>query len=122
MNDTIPQPPEGRPPLTAEAVMIKLSTYEGINDDSTSYMQSRLAALEEALVSRKARRRLRRAIRQADRDYAWAGPTFLHRRDEACSADFHFYGYMGGPAIGGPAVERNYFPFGKPPGRDGGDR
>jgi hypothetical protein len=122
MNHTISQPPEGRPPLTAEQVMIALSNYEGIEADSISYLGARIGALEEALISRRARRRLRRAYRQTDKAYRWAGESFRERRFEATSADESLFGFMGGPAIGGPAAERDYFPYGKPPGRHGGDR
>lgn len=79
-----PHHPADQPePVTAEYLAAQLrwlDFYEGYWDDD---VHARLIALEEALVSRKARRALRRQIREADRTFAWAGPGFRARRVEA---------------------------------------
>jgi len=75
-------------------------------DEMAGHLEWRVAALEEALVSRRARRRLVRVIRRADRAYRWVGPSFFQRRFEATVADWLLYGWQGGPAIGGRAIKR----------------
>jgi hypothetical protein len=50
-----------------------------LNDSLVSDLEVRIIALEEAVVSRRARRRLARSIRRADKAYRWAGSFFAAR-------------------------------------------
>jgi hypothetical protein len=50
--------------------------------------ENRISALEEVIAARWPRsvlvkRRLRRRLRQIDRDYSWAGQSFASRQSEA---------------------------------------
>ena len=49
------------------------------NDSLVSDLEVRIIALEEAVASRRARRRLARSIRRADKAYRWAGSFFAAR-------------------------------------------
>jgi hypothetical protein len=55
-------------PTWRQAIELELLD-DSLHDD----MALRVAALELALVDRRARRRLRRQIRQGQRDFAWVG-------------------------------------------------
>ena len=60
------------------------AVYESwLNDRIDEVTTRRITALEEALVSRRARRRLRRAIRESVAAHSWAAPGFYGRRLEA---------------------------------------
>ena len=49
------------------------------NDSLMSDLEARIIALEEAVTSRRARRRLARSIREACKTYRWAGSFFAAR-------------------------------------------
>jgi hypothetical protein len=49
------------------------------NDSLVSDLEVRIIALEEAVASRQARRRLARSIRCAHKAYGWAGSFFAAR-------------------------------------------
>jgi hypothetical protein len=49
------------------------------NDSLVSDLEVRIIALEEAVASRRARRRLARSIRRAHNAYQWAGSFFAAR-------------------------------------------
>lgn len=57
------------------------------NDSLMSELEFRIIALEEALVSRRARRRLARSIRRAHKTYQWAG-SFSAARLESTTYDW----------------------------------
>ena len=79
MTTTIPRQPPSRAwhPTWHDLNSVMLT------DDSMHWaLERRVIALEEALVSRRARRRLRREIRAGARVYAWAG-SFEAGRAEA---------------------------------------
>jgi hypothetical protein len=50
-------------------------------DSLVSDLEVRIIALEEAVASRRARRRLARSIRRAHKAYRWAGSFFAARLD-----------------------------------------
>jgi hypothetical protein len=60
-------------------------TWEDYNADAASTdsqisdLEVRIIALEEAVASRRARRRLARSIRRAHKAYRWAGSFFAAR-------------------------------------------
>ena len=62
--------------------------FELMTDSLAEALERRVTELEHALCSRPARRRLRRAIRRADRAFAWAGPGFWDRRLEATTCEW----------------------------------
>jgi hypothetical protein len=65
-------------------MLVRELIYQSWDDDWwDTYIQYRLAALEEAIASRRSRRLLRRKIREADQMFAWAGRDFRARRVEA---------------------------------------
>ena len=79
MSTTIPhQPPTRRDHPTWHDLNSVMLT----DDSLLEQLERRVIRLEEALVSRRARRRLRREIRQAADAYAWAG-SFESGRYEA---------------------------------------
>lgn len=86
--NTIPPIPGGVP-LAAEVDRLRREcVYDSlVTDELATALELRVSALEEALISRRARRRLRRALRESDATYAWAGPTFADRRAEAAGAE-----------------------------------
>jgi hypothetical protein len=49
------------------------------NDSLMADLEVRIIALEEALTSRRARRRLIRSIREASKTYQWAGSFYAAR-------------------------------------------
>ena len=57
--------------------------YEQVNDRLDEALQRRVAMLELALVDRRIRRRLRRVIRQGQRDFAWAADDAVGIRQES---------------------------------------
>jgi hypothetical protein len=57
------------------------------NDSLVSDLEVRIIALEEAVVSRRARRRLARSIRRAHKAYRWAG-SFLAARLESTTHEW----------------------------------
>jgi hypothetical protein len=83
------------PPNSSETVSSVISeqppsrrwhpTWEDYNADSASNdslvsdLEVRIIALEEAVASRRARRRLARSIRRAHQTYRWAGSFFAAR-------------------------------------------
>ncbi len=79
--------------------------YADIADSDTSHLELRVTLLEEALVSWRARRRLRRTIRRSAAAYAWVAPSFRSRREEATGLDWIAYGHAGGPAVRPDAME-----------------
>jgi len=79
LSTTIPhQPPTRRDHPTWHDLNSVMLTDDSLHEQ----LERRVIALEEALVSRRARRRLRREIRSARRAYAWAG-DFTAARYEA---------------------------------------
>lgn len=79
---TPPQHPAGDPGTLdyLSAQLRWMDWNDGYWDDG---LHRRLIQLEEALVDRKARRRLRREIRGSVRMFSWAGSSFHARRVEA---------------------------------------
>ena len=57
------------------------------NDSLMSDLEARIIALEEAAMSRRARRRLARSIREASKTYQWAG-TFYAARLESTTQEW----------------------------------
>jgi hypothetical protein len=49
------------------------------NDSLMADLEVRIIALEEALTSRRARRRLARSIRESSKTYQWAGSFYAAR-------------------------------------------
>ena len=49
------------------------------NDSLMADLEVRIIALEEAVMSRRARRRLARTIREASKTYQWAGSFYAAR-------------------------------------------
>jgi hypothetical protein len=85
MSATIPPTPSARQPgeaWTADRLAVELIRQQWSQQPYETVMERRLAALEEAVVSSRARRRLRREIRRRLRQFAWAGPDFWSRRVE----------------------------------------
>jgi hypothetical protein len=81
----IPPAPPGRQPgeaWTADRLAAELIWHQWVQQSYEAVTERRLAALEEAVVSRRARRRLRRGIRRRLRQFTWAGPDFWSRRIE----------------------------------------
>ncbi|HUC27847.1 MAG TPA: hypothetical protein VMA73_34555 [Streptosporangiaceae bacterium] len=79
-----PRPvPHRREPWTAARLAAELIWRDRADQPYEIVRERRLAALEEALVSRRARRRLRRELSHGARRFAWAGPSFYARRIEA---------------------------------------
>ena len=85
MNHTISQQP---PTRRWHPTWYDVNTLSLLDDSLTDMLERRIIALEEALVSRRARRRLRREIRQADRFWRPAAPTFAARRLEITTYDW----------------------------------
>jgi hypothetical protein len=77
-----PVPHRGEP-WTAGRLAAELMWRDWADQPYEIVCERRLAALEEALVSRRARRRLRRELSNGARRFAWAGPSFFARRTEA---------------------------------------
>jgi hypothetical protein len=79
-----PTPPAGQPgeAWTADGLAGELIRQQWTQQPYETVIERRLAALEEAVVSGRARRRLRREIRRRLRQFAWAGPDFWSRRVE----------------------------------------
>jgi hypothetical protein len=61
------------------------------NDSLMSELEARVIALEEALTSRRARRRLVRSIREAIKTYRWAGSFYAARLESTT------YEWLNGP-------------------------
>ena len=61
------------------------------NDSLVSDLEARIIALEEAVTSRRARRRLARSIREACKTYQWAGSFFAARLESTT------YEWLNGP-------------------------
>lgn len=78
-----PVPPARQPgeAWTAERLAAEIIWQQWADQPYETVIERRLAALEEALVSRRARR-LRREIRRRVKQFAWAGPDFWSRRIE----------------------------------------
>jgi hypothetical protein len=74
-----PQPGEA---WTADRLAAELMWQQWADQPYQTVIERRLAALEEAVVSGRARRRLRREIRHRVGKFAWAGPDFWSRRIE----------------------------------------
>jgi hypothetical protein len=85
-----PTRPDRRPgdPWTPDSLAGELIWQQWVDDSYDDVTERRLIALEEALVSRKARRRLRREIRKSAGRFAWVGSEFTWRRLEAVSNDW----------------------------------
>src|ERR1700747_3404287 len=95
-------------------------TWEDYNADCASTdslvsdLEVRLIALEEAVASRRARRRLARSIRRAHKAYRWAGSFFAARLESTTHA------WLNGPrwlAEGREGAERGPGGRGCLPGR-----
>jgi hypothetical protein len=85
MSAIIPPAPPPRQPgeaWTADRLAAELIRQQWTRQPFEAAVERRLAALEEAVVSGRARRRLRREIRRRIRQFAWAGPDFGSRRAE----------------------------------------
>jgi hypothetical protein len=85
MSAIIPPAPSARQPgetWTADRLAAELVRQQWTQQPYEAAIERRLAALEEAVVSGRARRRLRRGIRRRLRQFAWAGPDFWSRRTE----------------------------------------
>jgi hypothetical protein len=61
------------------------------NDSLMSGLEARIIALEEAVTSRRARRRLARSIREACKRYQWTGSFFAARLESTT------YEWLNGP-------------------------
>ena len=85
MSFIIPPRPVRQPgePWTADQLAAELIWRDWADQPYAVVRERRLAALEEALVSRRARRRLRRELSKGVRRFAWAGRSFYARRTEA---------------------------------------
>jgi hypothetical protein len=84
MSNMPPRPaPHRGEPWTAGRLAAELMWRAWADQPYEIVRERRLAALEEALVSRRARRRLRRELSNGARKFAWAGPSFYARRIEA---------------------------------------
>jgi hypothetical protein len=84
MSNMPPRPvPHRGEPWTAGRLAAELMWRDWADQPYEIVRERRLAALEEALVSRRARRRLRRELSHGARRFAWAGPSFYARRIEA---------------------------------------
>jgi hypothetical protein len=93
---TIPaQPPPGD---SGDSWTRSVVEYANVTDSIDGHLERRVAALEEALMSRRARRRLRRMIRETNANFPAA--TFTVSRFEATGNDWLVYGHQGGPAVG----------------------
>jgi hypothetical protein len=77
---TQPQPPP-------DDLWAELAGMEDHADASDHLLEARVAALEEALVSRRARRRLLRQLRRSARAYRWTG-SFAASRGEQAGYDY----------------------------------
>jgi hypothetical protein len=77
---TQPQPPP-------DDLWAELAGLEDHSDADSHLLESRVAALEEALVSWRARRRLRRSLRRSSRAYKWTG-SFAASRGEQAGYDY----------------------------------
>jgi hypothetical protein len=86
-----PNPP-GAGPNWPQAI-----EFELVTDSLAEALERRVAALEHALCSPAARRRLRRNIRRANRAFAWAGPDFWDRRLESTTSEW-LSGSLAAPA------------------------
>jgi hypothetical protein len=75
----LPQPPSRRWHPTWH----DFNTESASIDSLVSELEVRIIALEEAVASRRARRRLARSIRRADKAYRWAGSFFAARLEWA---------------------------------------
>lgn len=64
------------------------NTFEIVTDSLNEALERRVAALEHAVCSASARRRLRYQIRSSNRLFAWAGPDFWTRRLEATTSQW----------------------------------
>jgi hypothetical protein len=85
MSAIIPPAPPARQPgdaWTADRLAAELIRQQWAQQSYETLNERRLAALEEAVVSGRARRRLRREIRRRLRRFAWAGSDFWSRRTE----------------------------------------
>jgi hypothetical protein len=85
MSGIIPPVPSDRQPgeaWTADRLAAELIWRQWADQPYEAAIERRLAALEEAVVSGRARRRLRREIRRRVKQFAWAGPDFWSRRIE----------------------------------------
>jgi hypothetical protein len=81
----VPARPDRQPgdPWTISTLVQELIHQSYDDDWWETYLHHRVVELEHALVSRRARRALRRQIRDSADTFAWAGPTFRDRRMEA---------------------------------------
>jgi len=77
-----PTRPPGEP-LTVEFLNAQLRWLDWQDGYWNDSLHRRLIALEEAVVSRKARRRLRRQLRESAETFRWADSVFYGRRLEA---------------------------------------
>ena len=82
---TPPERPSRQPgePWTANQIAAELLWLDWSDQPWQIVQERRLLALEEALVSRRARRRLRRELRESAATFAWASDSFGGRRMEA---------------------------------------
>jgi hypothetical protein len=72
-------------PWTAYTLAAELMWLRHCDDWWVQLLQQRVVALEEALVDRRAWRRLRRGIRRPAAAYNWVGRDFYGRRLEDVS-------------------------------------
>lgn len=85
----------------------EIARYVNTSDSIETHAELRLAALEEVLAARwpgrvLVRRRLARAIRRGNRNFP--RETFALSRFEATMNDWLYFGWRGGPAVGGPLI------------------
>jgi hypothetical protein len=76
---------EARKPCTGPTIIVTHPTWDDYHAESASNdslmadLEVRIIALEEAVMSRRARRRLARSIRKTSNAYRWAGSFFAAR-------------------------------------------
>ena len=85
MKFIIPEHPVRQPgePWTAGQIAAEMIWQDWDDQPAQIVSERRLVALEEALISRKARRRLRRELRESAARFAWASDSFRGCRIEA---------------------------------------
>jgi hypothetical protein len=87
---SIPPHPHREPgePWTVDTLVRELIWTQWGDDWREHFLQLHLIQLEHALINRKARRQLKRQLRQLARAYSWAGESFYARRVEAIANEY----------------------------------
>jgi hypothetical protein len=98
-------PHPSRPPgeWTAEALAAELLWQDNADQPWQIIMEIRLLAIEEALCSRRSRRRLRREILATVRQFRWAGGFTAARMEAVGNQALTYYDNDGGCGVSGPA-------------------